>query len=96
MDTVEEQVAEVRSEVQKEMELVRSELQCLAPLEKTVETLLGRMSTLDHMDRWLQKVEGPDLPSLSSRVTMVPSVAPSVPEVVDRGKEVVPTASESL
>ena len=61
MDSVEERVAEMRCEVQREMESVRSELQCLVPLEKSVKTLINRMTVLDCMDRWLQKVEESDL-----------------------------------
>lgn len=99
LDTVEEEVAEVRGKVQKKMESVRSELQCLVPLEKSVEMLLGRMLVLDHMDRWLQKVKGSDPSGSSSGVIVTPSVpkvlASSVPEVLDRGNGVVPTASNS-
>lgn len=90
MDSVEEKVAEMRGEVHREMEFVRSELQHLVPLEKNVETLLGRMTVLDRMDRWLQKVEESDLLGSSSGV----KATSSGPEILDRGKAVVMEASD--
>lgn len=72
------------------MEFVRSELQHLVPLEKNVETLLGRMTVLDRMDRWLQKMEESDLLGSSSEV----KATSSGPEILDRGKAVVTEASD--
>ncbi|GMN53811.1 hypothetical protein TIFTF001_022938 [Ficus carica] len=91
MNLVEERVAEMRGEVQREMESVRSESQCLVLLEKSVKTLFSRMMVLDRMERWLQKVEESDLRGSSSGV----KAAPSGQANLDRGKGVVPETADS-